>query len=159
MADTSYLTRVVEPHLVRWAAEKKGVRLAKRSVVVGQDANGHDVCFEFDGVSADGKTGVCASASCSFKTGQMLKLFRDATLLSRANFQTRIMVFIRIDVWEAFRNTYDGLVCLKDITPMFCSNMPPEMKRAIAKIYRISAEEVGAKASRVRPIPKKRSHR
>lgn len=50
MADTTYLTRAVEPHLIKWVARKIDVPLSKRRVVVGKNADDRDVSFEVDGV-------------------------------------------------------------------------------------------------------------
>ena len=157
MANTSYLKKVVEPYLLDWASRQIGVPLKPAKVVVGQDSEGRDVRFAFDGVSEDGTIGVCVSASSSYKVGQARKYFMEATLLNRCSqFKRRIMVFTNPICWEGFRNAYDGLVDLKDIEPMICKNLPREMKAEIQRIYEISAKEVGDKSGPGTRIPKRR---
>jgi hypothetical protein len=147
MANTTYLKNEVEPYLRKWAARRIGVALEKCPVVVGQDSDGRDVRFEFDGVSPDGTVGVCISASTSYKTGQMRKFFMEATLLNRVSaFKRRIMVFTSRHMWEAFKNECDGLIDMKNIEPMFYTDLPKEMQVRIAEIYQQSAKEVGDKS-------------
>ena len=147
MANTSYLTKTVEPYLRDWAARKIGKSLIKKKVKVGKNISGKQVFFEFDGVSADGKTGVCISASSSYKTGQMRKYFMEATLLNRVrSFKRRIMVFTNQNSWDGFKNQCDGMVDLKKIEPLICSKLPVEMSKEIKRIYKISADEVRGKS-------------
>jgi hypothetical protein len=120
MADTSYLRRVVEPYLVNWVSRRLGTTFTPGREFVGKSSNGERVHYAFDGVSEDGKIGVCVSASTSYKTGQMRKLFMDATLLNRCHrFKRRIMVFVEKHVWEGFKNQCDGLVDLNKIAIQF----------------------------------------
>lgn len=157
MADTSYLRGVVEPYLRSWTAKRIGVPLAERRVVVGEDSEGRPVSFKFDGVSEDGTVGVCISASTSYKTGQMRKFFMEATLLNRVpEFERRIMVFVEPQMWESFKNQCDGLVDLKRIEPLICTDLPPEMRAGIAQVYAASAREVGDKAGRGTRVPGRR---
>jgi len=157
MADTSYLKKVVEPHLLRWAAQKIGVSLKPTKVVVGRDIEGHPVQFAFDGVSDDGSVGVCISASSSYKVGQKRKFFMDATLLNRCSqFRRRIMVFTNRICWDGFKNECDGLVDLKQIEPMICEVLPDPMRTKIEEIYANSAQEVGDRSGPGIKIPKKR---
>ncbi len=158
MADTSYLKKVVEPYLLSWTSKEIHVALAKKRVVVGPDSEGQPVSFEFDGVSEDGTVGVCISASTSYKTGQMRKFFRDATLLNRVQgFRRRIMVFIKPYMWKSFKQQCDGLVDLKNIEPMVCADLPQKMKAKIAEVYAVSASEVGDKAGPGTKVPGKRT--
>lgn len=158
MANTSYLTRVVEPYLINWVASKVDAKLTKKNLVVGQSSDHKDVCFEFDGVSADEKIVVCASASRSYKTGQMLKLFRDAVVLNSINADSRIMVFVDANVKTAFINMYEGLVNLSTIRFSVCDNIPKEMICAINGIYKLSSEENCVKSGR-KTLPRKRGSR
>lgn len=92
MADTTYLTKAVEPYLLDWVSRKIKTPMEKKGMVVGHNTDGQPVPFQFDGVSIDGTVGVCISASSSYKTGQMRKFFMDATLLNRVrSFDRRIM--------------------------------------------------------------------
>ena len=158
MADTSYLKQVVEPHLRDWAAGKLGVSLASRKVVVGKNSEGAPVSFQFDGVSEDRTVGVCVSASTSYKPGQMRKFFMEATLLNRVpSFRRRVMVFISDHMWEAFKNQCDGLVDLRNIEPMICTDLPREMRAKISAVYAKAAREVGDKSGRGVRVPGRRT--
>jgi hypothetical protein len=157
MADTSYLRRVVEPYLVNWVSRRLGTTFTPGREFVGKSSNGERVHYAFDGVSEDGKIGVCVSASTSYKTGQMRKLFMDATLLNRCHrFKRRIMVFVEKHVWEGFKNQCDGLVDLNKIEPLICTNLPQDMRAKIAEIYKASADEVGDRSGRGTKVPGKR---
>ena len=157
MANTTYLKKTVEPYLLEWTRKQIGVPLVKKRVVVGPDSEGRPVSFEFDGVSEDGTVGVCISASTSYKTGQMRKFFMEATLLNRVpQFKRRIMVFVEPQMWESFRNQCDGLVDLKSIEPLICTDLPPEMRAGIVQVYAASAREVGDKAGRGTRVPGRR---
>lgn len=157
MADTSYLKRVVEPYLVDWVSQRLGIPLKAGKEFVGRNLNGEPVHYAFDGISPSGEIGVCISASTSYKTGQMRKLFMDATLLNRASrFKRRIMVFIERHVWEGFKNQCDGLVDLDRIEPLICTDLPEEMRAKIAEIYKASAKEVGDRSGRGTKIPGRR---
>lgn len=157
MADTSYLTQVVEPYLRDWAGKQLGVKLLSRTVIVGKNTDGESVSFQFDGVSEDGTVGVCVSASSSYKTGQMRKFFIDATLLNRVPaFKRRVMVFTSSHIWDAFKNECDGLVDLCRIEPLVCRDLPREMLERIEAVYRESAKEVGDKRGPGRNVRGKR---
>jgi len=157
MADTSYLKNIVQPYLLEWAAKKVGTPLEPARVVIGKRSDGGPVRFEFDGVSEDGSVGVFASASSSYKPGQMRKFFMEATLLCRCRqFRRRIMVFASKVCWEGFRNQCDGLVDLHRIEPMICDDLPAEMRAKIDAFYRKSAREVGDKAGPGVRVPGRR---
>ncbi|MHC4618998.1 MAG: hypothetical protein ACYTEQ_14740 [Planctomycetota bacterium] len=157
MADTSYLRRVVEPYLLNWAGKRLGTTFTPGRESVGKNSDGERVHYAFDGVSEDGKIGVCVSASASYKTGQMRKLFMDATLLNRARrFRRRIMVFVEKHVWDGFKNQCDGLVDLDRIEPLICSDLPQDMRAKIEEIYKASAEEVGDRSGRGIKVPGRR---
>jgi hypothetical protein len=157
MADTSYLRRVVEPYLVNWVSRRLGTTFTPGREFVGKSSNGERVHYAFDGVSEDGKIGVCVSASTSYKTGQMRKLFMDATLLNRCHrFKRRIMVFVEKHVWEGFKNQCDGLVDLNKIEPLICTDLPQDMRAKIAEIYKASADEVGDRSGRGTKVPGRR---
>lgn len=157
MADTSYLRRVVEPYLVDWVSRRLEIPLKPGKEFVGRNSNGEPVHYAFDGISPSGEIGVCISASTSYKTGQMRKLFMDATLLNRApRFKRRIMVFVERHVWEGFKNQCDGLVDLKRIEPLICTSLPEEMRAKITEIYKASAKEVGDRSGRGTKIPGRR---
>jgi hypothetical protein len=77
----------------------------------------------------------------------MRKFFMEATLLNRVSaFKRRIMVFTSRHMWEAFKNECDGLIDMKNIEPMFYTDLPKEMQVRIAEIYQQSAKEVGDKS-------------
>ena len=157
MADTLYLKRVVEPYLVNWVSRRLGTTFTPGREFVGKSSNGERVHYAFDGVSEDGKIGVCVSASTSYKTGQMRKLFMDATLLNRCHrFKRRIMIFVEKHVWEGFKNQCDGLVDLNKIEPLICTNLPQDMRAKIAEIYKASADEVGDRSGRGTKVPGRR---
>jgi hypothetical protein len=157
MADTSYLRRVVEPYLLYWAGDRLKTQLEPRREYIGKNSGGGLVHFAFDGVSQDGSVGVCISASRSYKTGQMRKLFLDATLLNRCpRFKRRVMVFVEKHVWEGFKNQCDGMVDLRRIEPLVCTDLPPGMRARIEQIYSASAKEVGDRSGRGTKTPGKR---
>jgi hypothetical protein len=157
MANTTYLKTIVEPFLVDWAARKIGVPLHPQRVVVGQDSGGRPVNFEFDGVSPDGTTGVCVSASSSYKVGQMRKYFMEAAVLNRCRqFTRRIMVFTNRGNWEGFVNQCDGLLELSRIEPLICDEVPEEMRARILEVYTKAAREVGDRSGPGRRVPAKR---
>lgn len=149
MANTTYLKKTVEAYLRDWAAAELGAPLVKRKVEVGRKLDGNPAYFEFDGVSQDGRIGVVISASLSYKSGQKLKYFMEATLLNRVpDFDRRVMLFITEDCWLGFKKDCDGRVDLNRIEPLICTsnNMPPEMRSGIEAIYTESAKEVGDKS-------------
>lgn len=157
MADTSYLRSVVEPYLLNWAGNQLGTPLEPRRECVGRSSDGKPVHFAFDGVSPDGTIGVCVSASTSYKTGQMRKLFIDATVLNRCpQFRRRVMVFVEKCVWEGFRNSCDGLVDLWRIEPLVCTDLPLDMRAKIEQVYDASAREVGNLSGPGRRVPRQR---
>jgi hypothetical protein len=157
MADTSYLRRAVEPYLLKWTGDRLGTQLEPRREYVGENSDGGPVHFAFDGVSQDGSVGVCISASTSYKTGQMRKLFLDATLLNRCpRFKRRVMVFVEKHVWEGFKNQCDSMVDLCRIEPLLCTDLPPDMRARIEQIYNASAREVGDRSGRGTKTPGKR---
>jgi len=157
MADTSYLRRVVEPYLLNWTGKLLRTQLEPRREYVGESSDGRPVHFAFDGVSRDGNIGVCVSASTAYKTGQMRKLFLDATLLNRCpRFRRRIMVFVEKHVWEGFKNQCDGLVDLCKIEALICADLPSDMRAKIEQVYQASAREVGDQSGRATRTPGKR---
>lgn len=58
MANSSYLTKVVEPFVVDWVSKQIGIDLHPRRLLVGRRTDGIPVHFTFDGVSDDGKVGL-----------------------------------------------------------------------------------------------------
>ena len=158
MANTSYLKKVVEPHFLAWLSKRIGQALAPARVLVGRDSDNRPVRFAFDGVSKDGSIGVCISASCSYKTGQMRKYFMEASLLCRCpQFRRRIMVFTSPACWEGFKNQCDGLVDLCKIEPVICEDLSDDMRQKIKEIYLASAKEVGDKSGPGITVPGRRS--
>ena len=154
MANTSYLKGEVEEFLRNWTSKRIGVSLERRKVCVGKSNDGRDVHFEFDGVSDDGKIGLCISSSTSNKIGQMRKYFIDATALNCAGFERRIMVFCEQRMWETFRKHYDGLLNLSRIEPMICKDIPPDMQKKIDIVVAEAKGEVGDKGRPAPPVPK-----
>ena len=63
MANSSYLTEVVEPLVVDWVSKQIGIDLHPRILLVGRRTDGIPVHFMFDGVSDDGKVGLLVSTS------------------------------------------------------------------------------------------------
>jgi hypothetical protein len=145
MADTSYLTHTVEPFIVNWVSQKLGVPLAPARVVVGQTMDGRPTPFAFDGVSPDSTIGILASTSYTVKPGGTRKLYMDASVLNRAPFRRRIMVFVTADVRQNFINRCDGLVDLAGIEMLVCDALSPEMIARIAVVQSDSKAEVGDK--------------
>ena len=149
MANTSYLTRDVEPYLRDWASARLGVKLSKQRIVVGRNQLGNPVSFEFDGVSCDQTIGVCISSSTSYKVGQARKYFMEATLLNRVpTFKRRVMLFIHPISPTNFARQFDGLIDMSSIELLVCpfSDIPPNMLEKIAEIYQLASKEVGDKS-------------
>lgn len=91
MANSTFLTKTVEPFVVTWVSERIGHILRPRKVFVGQNTDGSSVHFIFDGVSEDMKTGLLVSTSLTLKPGGVRKLHVDACVLLQAGFERRIM--------------------------------------------------------------------
>lgn len=146
MADTSYLTKDAERYIIARIQKEVGEELSKKNVVVGHKMDGSEAHFEFDGVSQDEKSvGVLVSTSHSKKPGVLHKLYRDASLLNRAGFKTKIMAFVDKKVWDNFCGHCDGLVDLQTITPKFFEELPEPMRTEISKIQKNAKREVGDK--------------
>ena len=145
MADSTYLTQVVEPFVVDWVSQRIGIKLQPRQVVIGPRTDGTLVHFAFDGVSDDGKTGLLVSTSLTVKPGGTRKLHVDASILLNAPFQRRLMAFISDDVRVNFLNTCDGLLPLRHIETLVCDALPAEMRKAIAEFLAEAKSEVGDK--------------
>jgi hypothetical protein len=120
MADTQYLKKVVEPHIVSWVSQHIGILLQKRRVPVGTRMDGSPAHFEFDGVSLDGNVGLLVSASYTIKPGGTRKLHVDASILLQTPFHRRIMAFVNDSVRTNFINKCDGLLPLGAIELMLC---------------------------------------
>ena len=148
MADSTYLTKVVEPHVVSWTAKRIGFPLAPRRLFVGKRKDGTPVHFEFDGASADGKIGLLVSTSFTLKPGGTRKLHVDASILLEAPFERRIMAFVSVEALENFVNKVDGLLPLSKIEMLVCDDLPPEMRRSIEKFQTEAKAEVGDKGKK-----------
>lgn len=156
MANTSYLTKVVEPHLVQWLSIRIGVALAPRRLLVGHRADGSPAHFAFDGVSPDGKTAVLVSTSFTLKAGGERKLFVDAAVLLKADLKARVMVFVSPHVMEHFVNRCDGLLELKNIEMVLAPPLSAEMKKRIEEIQVVAKREVGDKGKKTLPGGRRR---
>lgn len=130
-------------------AKTLGTGLKAGPAVVGKKSNGEDAVFVFDGLDKERTIGVLVSTTSSTKTGVLYKLFRDATLLNRAQFQVRIMVFTDRRVWRCFHDRYEGQVDLEAITPKFADELPEEVRGRIAQIQAAAKHEVGDKSVRL----------
>ena len=89
MADSTFLTRVVEPFIVTWVSQRIGIPLARRQVAVGPRLDGTAVHFEFDGVSTCAGVGLLVSTTQTVKSGATRKLHMDASILLNAPFHRR----------------------------------------------------------------------
>ena len=155
MANTSYLTKTVEPFIVRWVGDTLGVPLSERAIVVGRRKDGAEVRFAFDGVSQDASVGLLVSTSLTLKPGGQRKLYMDASILKRAPFQRRVMAFVDREVCRAFVNRCDGLLDMDGIELLVCDELPDEMKRGIESVQAEAKREVGDKG-RVWKVPSPR---
>lgn len=143
MANSSYLTNIVEPFVVSWMADRLGIPLTKRRLPIAQNTAGNWVHFEFDGVSEDKSIGVLVSTSLTLKPGAVRKLHVDASVLLNAQFYRRIMVFLREDVRINFLNKCDGLLPLSRIETVVCDGISIEMWKKIEDFQQAAREEVG----------------
>lgn len=151
MADSTYLTQVVEPFIVQWVSRRIGVPLQPLRFPIGPRTDGSLVHFGFDGVSEDGRTGLLVSTSLTVKSGGTRKLHVDASILLRAAFQRRIMAFVSDDVRQNFLNQCDGLLELSRVELLVCDELPPEMQAGIAKFQAKAKSEVGDKGKQWKP--------
>ena len=144
MADSSFLTKTVEPFVVNWVSRRIGQILEPKRVQVGHRADSSPVHFAFDGVSKDEKTGLLVSTSMTFKPGGTRKLHVDACVLLRARFERRIMAFINESTLQNFLNKVDGLLPLEEIE-MFVCPLTDEISNGIAAFQALAKAEVGDK--------------
>jgi len=156
MANTTYLTHVVEPHIVRWLSDRIGIPLEHREVPVGPRTDGELVHFKFDGVSRDGQVGALVSTSHTVKPGGTRKLHVDASVLLQAPFARRFMIFVNHDVKANFVNRCDGLLPLAKIEMLVCEDVPADMVAEISKVQADSKSEAGDKGKLCRPGGKRR---
>src|SRR6476660_10093950 len=108
MADSTYITKTVEPLLVSWVGSELGEELFKSREKLGTGASGSSVSFEFDGVNEARTVGVLASASKSMKPGSVRKLVADAAILLASKFAKKVMVFAYPLVRANFENQFRG---------------------------------------------------
>src|SRR5215216_7975935 len=108
MANSSYLTKVVEPLVVDWVSKQIGIDLHPGRLLVGRRTDGIPVHFMFDGVSDDGKVGLLVSTSHTLKPGGARKLHTDASILLNTRFRRRIMAFVNEYVCTNFLHKCDG---------------------------------------------------
>ena len=153
MADTSYITSVIEPAMIKYVSDKLSVTLRKRKVAVGKIENNYTIHFEVDGMSDDNEIACFASSSNSPKIGQIRKLFLDASVLIKIPAKKRIMVFLEDgeDLWKTFYNSCHGLIDLSVIEPMF-ANIPEDLKIKLLEIRKKAKSEVGD-LGRVKKVP------
>ncbi len=144
MANSTFLTKTVEPFVVTWVSERIGHILHPRKVFVGQNTDGSPVHFNFDGVSEDKKTGLLVSTSLTLKPGGVRKLHVDACVLLRASFERRIMAFISERTLEHFLNKVDGLLPLREIEMLVCP-LTDELHLGVTEFQAIAKHEVGDK--------------
>jgi hypothetical protein len=144
MADSTFLTKIVEPFVVTWVSERIGHPLRPKKVIVGQRTDSSHVHFNFDGVSKDEKTGLLVSTSLTLKPGGVRKLHVDACVLLRADFERRIMAFISERTLEHFLNKVDGLLPLCEIEMLVCP-LTAELQSGVTEFQAIAKHEVGDK--------------
>jgi hypothetical protein len=156
MADSTYLTKVVEPFVVDWVSRRIGTTLTPQQIVVGPRMDGTPVQFAFDGVSVDRRIGLLVSTSCTVKPGGLRKLHVDASILLRVPFTRRIMAFINADVLMNFINKCDGLLPLCEIEMLVCDSLPEDMSARIAEFQATARKEVGDKGKVWKPGGKRR---
>lgn len=144
MANSTYLTKTVEPFVVKWVSQQLGVPLVARRLVVGHRSDGSPVHFAFDGVSDDSTTALLVSTSLTLKPGGTRKLHADACVLLRTELKRRVMAFISDATLENFRNKVDGLLPLTDVEMMVC-HLPEEMMQRVLAFQEEARSEVGDK--------------
>jgi hypothetical protein len=148
VANSAYLTKVVEPFIVEWVSQRIGVELKPKRLPVGPRTDGTVVHFDFDGVSEDGRTGLLVSTSHTIKTGGVRKLHVDASILLRTDFDRRFMAFVSDDVHRNFVNRCDGLLELSKIKMLICDVLPSDMHAAMAEFQARAKSEVGDKGKK-----------
>lgn len=144
MANSTYLTKIVEPFVVDWVSQEIGQPLQAERIQIGHRSDGTPVHFAFDGVSSDHKTGLLVSTSMTVKPGGVRKLHTDACVLLQASFQRRIMAFISEQTLVNFRNKVDGLLPLDQIEMLVCL-LPKVMIDAVSAFQAEARAEVGDK--------------
>jgi len=148
VANSAYLTKVVEPFIVEWVSQRIGVELKPKRLRVGPRTDGTVVHFDFDGVSEDGRTGLLVSTSHTIKPGGTRKLHVDASILLRADLDERLMAFVSDDVRQNFVNKCDGLLELSKIKMLICDTLPADMQVGIAVFQEEAKSEVGSKGKK-----------
>lgn len=151
MANSTYLSKVVEPFIVNWVSNRIRIPLRPARVCVGQRTDGTSVHFHFDGVSEDEKVGLLVSTSQTLKPGGTRKLHVDACILLRAPFERRIMAFVCQSVIKNFVNKCDGLLPLCQIEMLMCDSLPMDMQEQIARFQAESRSEMGDKGKLWKP--------
>ena len=145
MANSAYLTKVVEPFIVEWVSKQIGIDLHPRKLRVGRRTDGTPVHFMFDGVSNDGNVGLLVSTSHTLKPGGARKLHTDASILLNTRFRRRIMAFVNESVCTNFLNKCDGLLPLRKIEMMVCDCLPAPMTEEIVRFQTLARAEAGDK--------------
>ena len=145
MADSTHLTRDVEPFVRQWVSQRIGVELVPARLPVGPRADVKVVHFAFDGASEDWSVGLLISSSMTVKPGGTRKLHVDASVLLNAPFERRIIAFVCEDVRQNFENKCDGLLQLSKIETLVCVDLPSEVTAGIAAFQLTAKSEVGDK--------------
>jgi len=151
MANTQYLTQIVEPFVVQWVSNRLGIPLKPLRLEVSPRTDGSMVHFCFDGVSDDQMTALLVSTSYTVKPGGTRKLHVDASILLNTPLSRRLMAFISKDVATNFMNQCDGLLPLRKIEILVCNSLPSEMQARIAEIQTAARNEVGDKGKIWKP--------
>ena len=151
MANTTYITKAVEPFLVNWVGEQLGEKLYKKRVELGTGVSGNPVRFEFDGVNEPKTIGVLASASKSMKPGAVRKLVADAAILLASKFEKRVMVFSYHSVKTNFENQFRGVLDLERIDFMVHPGLPEPMQATLELIHSAASNEQLSKSDKTKP--------
>jgi len=141
MADSSYITKTVEPFLISWAGNELGETLFRLREKLGMGTSGTSVSFEFDGVNEARTVGVLASASKSMKSGAVRKLIADAAILLASPFKKKVLVFAYQLVRTNFENQFRGILDLERIEFMVHPELPECMQRKLEEIHTLARNE------------------
>lgn len=150
MADSTYITKKVEPFLIEWVGQQLQESLTKSREKLGTGASGNSVSFEFDGVNEARTVGVLASASRSMKPGSVRKLVADAAILLASKFETKVMVFAYPLVKTNFENQFSGVLALEKIDLMVHPGLPETMQAELEAIHKRASEEQRSKSEKLK---------
>jgi hypothetical protein len=141
MADTRFLTTVVEQHVRAVLAAEQAIGFTKKPVVLRTGGR-----HEFDAVADDGSV-VASIKSASGKTrggrhpaGKVHAAISELYFLSLVDAPARQLILTTPDFYEIFIRTLSG-----KLTPgieVRCITLPPDIQAEVAKVQNSASQEI-----------------